>query len=199
MHNVLEYTTCRPEKVLTRFPRGLGFARVFGGFLCFAFLSGALHQAQGLTLAWDPPASRTNLAAYVVKYGVTSGSYTGQMSVAASQTTATLNNLTAGLTYYFVVTAKDTSNVESDPSNQISYTVPAINAGTVRVRVTPSRQIVLTVTGQPGHTQQIEATQNFTTWTVINTVTLSASGSMDVIDANAASFSRRFYRVRDTQ
>jgi hypothetical protein len=199
MHNPLEYTTCGPEKVLTRFPRGWGFAKVLGVFLSFAGLSSALHQAQGITLFWDRAASHTNLSAYVVKYGVTGGSYTGQVSVAASQTSATVNNLTPGLTYYFVVMAKDTSNVESDPSNQISYTVPAVNTGTVRVRVTPSRQVVLTVTGQPGHTLEIQATQNFTTWTVINTVTLGASGSMDVIDANAASFPRRFYRVRDTQ
>src|SRR6185503_18673654 len=54
-------------------------------------------------------------------------SYTGQVSVAASQTSATVNNLTPGLTYYLVVIAKDTSNVESDPSNQISHTVPVIN------------------------------------------------------------------------
>jgi hypothetical protein len=308
MHNVLESTTYRPEKVLTRFPPGLGFARVFGVFLAFAFLSCALHQAQGVTLFWDRAASHTNLSAYVVNYGVTSGSYTGQVSVAASQTSATVNNLTPGLTYYFVVTAKDTSNVESDPSNQISYTVPAVNANTpptlnapanltiarnaglqtvnlsgitsgaanevqtltvtaassnpsliptpsvtytspgttgtlrftpvanasgnanvtvtvrdnaasnnvvtrsfvvtvsssgtvpmVRVRVTPSRQVVLTVTGQPGHTYEVQATQNFTTWAAINTVTLGASGSMDVMDANAASLPRRFYRVRDTQ
>jgi len=385
-----------------------------GVFLSFAGLSSALHQAQGITLSWDRAASHTNLSAYVVKYGVTSGSYTGQVSVAASQTSATVNNLTPGLTYYLVVIAKDTSNVESDPSNQISHTVPVINtnapptlnpissltvaedaglqtvsltgispgavnesqtitvtsmssnpsliphptvnyaspnssgtlrlapavnafgtatitvtandgaasnntvtrtftvtvnpvnepptlnapanltigrnaglqtvnlsgitsgaanevqtltvaaassnpsliptpsvtytsptstgtlrftpvanasgnanitvtvrdnaasnnvvarsfvvtvspSGTVpavRVRVTPSRQVVLTVTGQPGHTLEIQATQNFTTWTVINTVTLGASGSMDVTDANPASFSRRFYRVRDTQ
>jgi hypothetical protein len=414
MHNVFEYTTCRSEKVLTRVLRGLGFARVLGVFLSFAGLSSALHQAQGITLFWDRATSDTNLSAYVVKYGVTSGSYTGQVSVAASQTSTTVNNLTPGLTYYFVVTAKDISNVESDPSNQISYSVPAVNTNvpptlnpissltvaedaglqtvsltgispgavnepqtvtvtsvssnpsliphptvnyaspnssgtlmlapavnafgtatitvtandgaasnntvtrtftvtvnpvnepptldapanltigrnaglqtvnlsgitsgaanevqtltvtaassnpsliptpsvtytspsstgtlrftpvanasgnanitvtvrdnaasnnvvvrsfvvtvspsgtvpTVRVRVTPSRQVVLTVTGQPGHTLEIQATQNFTTWTVINTVTMGASGSMDVIDANAASFPRRFYRVGDTQ
>jgi len=392
----------------------LGFARVLGVFLSFAFLCSALHQAQGVTLFWDRAESHTNLPAFVVNYGVTSGSYTGQVSVASSQTSATVNNLTPGLTYYFAVTAKDTSNVESDPSNQISYPVPAVNtnapptlnpissltvaedaglqtinltgispgavsesqtvtvtsvssnpgliphptvnyaspdssgtlrlapavdafgtatitvtandgavsnntvtrtftvtvnpvnepptlnapanltigqhaglqtvnlsgitsgaanevqtltvtaassnpgliphptvnytspgstgtlsftpvsnasgnanvtvtvrdsaasnnvvarsfvvtvspSGTVpavRVRVTPSRHVVLTVTGQPGHTHEIQATQNFTTWTVINTVTLGGSGSKDVIDANAGSFPRRFYRVRDTQ
>ena len=411
MHNVLEYPTGHSEKGLTWFPRRLGFARVLGVFLSFAFLSSALYQAQGVTLAWNRAASHTNLSAYVVKYGVTSGSYTGQVSVAGSQTSATVNTLTPGLTYYFVVTAKNTSNVESDPSNQISYTVPAVktnapptlnpiggltvaedaglqtisltgispgavnepqtvtvtsvssnpgliphptvnyaspnssgtlrlapvvnafgtatitvtandgaasnntvmrtftvtvnpvnepptlnapasltiarNAGlqtvnlsgitsgaanevqtltvtaassnpsliptpsvtyaspgstgtlrftpvanasgnanitvtvrdnaasnnvvarsfvvtvspsgtvpSVRIRVTPSRQVILTVTGQPGRIHEIQATQNFTTWTVINTVTLGTSGSMDVIDANAASFSRRFYRVR---
>src|SRR5436190_11404446 len=126
MHNTLESTRC-PEKVLTRFPRRLVFARVLGVFLSLAFLSSALHQAQGVTLSGDRAATHANLSAYVVKYGVTSGNYTAQVSVVASQTSATVNNLTPGLTYYFVVTAKNTSNVESDPSNQISYTVPAVN------------------------------------------------------------------------
>src|SRR5258705_2329148 len=97
MHNVLEYTRCRSEKVLTRFPRRLGFVRGLGVFLSFAFLSVALHQAQGVTLFWDQ-AAHTNLSAYVVKYGVTSGSYSSQVSVAADQNSAMVNNLTPGLT-----------------------------------------------------------------------------------------------------
>src|SRR5262249_43558919 len=37
---------------------------------------------------------------------------------------ATLTNLTAGTTYYFVVTARNASGVESVPSNEVSYKVP---------------------------------------------------------------------------
>jgi hypothetical protein len=50
-----------------------------------------------------------------------------------------------------------------------------------------------------GHTYDIKATEDFTAWTVIGTVTLGASGSLDFTDTNAASFPKRFYRARDTQ
>ena len=98
------------------------------------------------------------------------------------------------------VTVRDSAGSNNVVARSFVVTVsPSVTVPAVRVRVTPSRQVVLTVTGQPGHTHEIQATQNFTTWTVINTVTLGASGSMDVIDANLASLPRRFYRVRDTQ
>ena len=69
----------------------------------------------------------------------------------------------------------------------------------MQIRVTPTRQVVLTVTGQIGHTYDIQATQDFTTWTVIGTVTVGAGGSLDFTDTNAASFPKRFYRTHDTQ
>ena len=53
--------------------------------------------------------------------------------------------------------------------------------------------------GTAGHTYDIQATQNFTNWTVIGTVTMSASGSTSFTDTNSAVFSRRFYRMHDTQ
>jgi hypothetical protein len=53
--------------------------------------------------------------------------------------------------------------------------------------------------GRATHTYDIQATQDFTTWTVIGTVTTDAGGSAGFTDTNAASFPRRFYRIRDTQ
>jgi hypothetical protein len=66
----------------------------------------------------------------------------------------------------------------------------------VQLRVTPTRQFILTVTGPIGHTYDILATQNFKTWTVIGTVTVGTNGLSVFTDTNAASFSRRFYRTR---
>lgn len=93
--------------------------------LC-ALVFGLAGTARGesVTLAWDRAASHTNLSAFILKYGVTSGSYTGQVSVATNLTTSTVNNLAPGVTYFFAVTAKNVANLESDPSNEISYTVP---------------------------------------------------------------------------
>jgi hypothetical protein len=65
----------------------------------------------------------------------------------------------------------------------------------VQLRVTPTRQFILTVTGPIGHTYDIQATQDFITWTVVGTVTVGASGSLDFTDTNAPSFLKRFYRT----
>src|SRR5262245_43680854 len=67
--------------------------------------------AQNVTLAWDR-SSETNLTNYTLKYGVSSGNYTGQVAVAANTTTATVSNLPPGRTYYFVVTARNTFGME---------------------------------------------------------------------------------------
>jgi hypothetical protein len=66
----------------------------------------------------------------------------------------------------------------------------------VQLRVTPTKQFVLTVTGPVGHTYDIQATQDFKTWTVIGTATVGAGGTLNFTDTNAASYSRRFYRTR---
>ena len=67
----------------------------------------------------------------------------------------------------------------------------------VQLQVTPAKQFILTVAGQTGHTYDIQATQDFKTWTVIGTVTMGVSGSLDFTDTNAANFSNRFYRIRE--
>jgi hypothetical protein len=67
----------------------------------------------------------------------------------------------------------------------------------VQFRVTTANQFILTVAGQTGHTYNIQATQDFKTWTVIGTVTMGAGGSLDFTDTNAANFSSRFYRTQE--
>jgi Fibronectin type III domain/Bacterial Ig domain len=81
------------------------------------FSSSALHAA---TLAWNASSS-PNITAYTVRYGTTSGNYPSVIN-AGIALTATLPNLISGTRYYFVVTAQDSSGVESDPSNELSYT-----------------------------------------------------------------------------
>lgn len=75
-----------------------------------------------VVLAWDRAASHTNLAAFVVKWGTNSGGYTSSQIIATNSTTTTVTNLNAGTRYFFVVTAKNVAGLESDPSNEISYT-----------------------------------------------------------------------------
>lgn len=82
-----------------------------------------------LSLAWDPsPAS--NLSGYVVRYATTSSQYTMSTNV-GSVTAATVGGLQDGVTYYFAVTAINTSGLESDPSNEVGYTMPVTSAPTI--------------------------------------------------------------------
>ena len=69
----------------------------------------------------------------------------------------------------------------------------------LQIRIAPNKQAILTVTGKTNHTYEIQATTDLKTWSVIGTVTLGASGSKNYTNTNAGSFSKRFYRTRDTQ
>ena len=86
---------------------------------------------------------------------------------------------------------------ESAYSSEISYLVPA-PVSALQIRSAPAGQFILTVSGLTGQTYEVQATQDFKTWTVIGTVTLGAGGSLDFTDTNAASFPQRFYRTQET-
>lgn len=71
-----------------------------------------------VTVAWDPSPD-TNVVAYNLYYGVASQSYTNAVPC-GNATTASVANLAGGTTYYFAVTAVDSSGLESVPSAEIS-------------------------------------------------------------------------------
>ncbi len=93
---------------------------------CCPILSRGQTNAS-VTLAWDASPS-PEVVGYYVHYGTTNGAVS-RVDV-GDVTTATVSNLTVGVTYVFFVTAYDKSGVESDPSNRIIYTpvLPAIIA-----------------------------------------------------------------------
>jgi len=81
------------------------------------------------TLTWLPPTTRTdgqplrNLAGYRILWGTTQGSYpNGVRLTNPGLTSYVVQNLAPG-TYYFVVRAFDSSNVESDNSNVAQKTI----------------------------------------------------------------------------
>jgi outer membrane biosynthesis protein TonB len=96
-------------------------AMLLWGILTFGGASSL--TAQSVTLAWNP-SSGPNLAGYRIHKGTSSGVYT-QIFDAGNVTTDTISNLTAGPTYYFVVSAYDTAGAESAYSNEISFTATA--------------------------------------------------------------------------
>jgi len=89
-------------------------------------------------LSWTAPTTRMNettllsseISSYRVYYGILSGVYTSTKDVAASACSSTCTTTISGLssgTYYFAVTAFDTTSPtpnESGYSNEVSKTIP---------------------------------------------------------------------------
>ena len=91
----------------------------------FAFLSIAFRaeSSQSVSLEWDPSAD-ADVTGYRLWYGTSAGAY--QQSVEVGNTTsATLPNLADDQTYFIVVTAFNAAGLESEPSNEVSFTTDA--------------------------------------------------------------------------
>jgi len=79
-----------------------------------------------VTLAWDPSVS-ADVAGYIVHWGYTSGNYALQTNV-GNTTSAKISGLSVGVTNFFVATAYDSYGLESEPSNEVSYTPPEVSS-----------------------------------------------------------------------
>ena len=90
----------------------------------------SLSWGASATLSWDPPTTNedgttlTDLAGYNIHYGLSSGNYNTTIN-AGNVTTYEISNLPIG-TYYFVVTAYDTSSNESEYSNEVNGEVTSM-------------------------------------------------------------------------
>ncbi len=86
----------------------------------------AITVTGSATLSWAAPTTNTDgtpltdLAGYKIYYGTSPGNYTTSIDI-GNVTTYTITNLSTG-TYYFTVTAYDSSGIESSYSNQVNKT-----------------------------------------------------------------------------
>ncbi len=78
-------------------------------------------SAQSVTFAWNPI---SGVAGYKLYQGGASRVYTNSVDT-RSATQTTVSGLIVAKTYYFAVTAYNSSGIESDYSSEITYTVPA--------------------------------------------------------------------------
>lgn len=74
------------------------------------------------SLSWSAPTTSTDVAGYKVYMGTASGVYGPPINV-GNVTSYVLSNLAVGNTYCFVVTAYNSSGVESTPSNEVSKSI----------------------------------------------------------------------------
>lgn len=97
--------------------------------LLFFLIFNTVAFAGNVILSWDPNDWNIDpdLAGYKVYYGTSPSNYTKIIDIGLINTdgvpTYTVNNLADGNTYYFVVTAYDTSGNESGFSNEVSKTI----------------------------------------------------------------------------
>jgi Bacterial Ig domain len=90
--------------------------------VCAALIVGLVIPAvsgyQSLTLSWDAN-QEPDVAGYILYYGDASGHYTNSIDV-GNVTTTIASNLVDGVSYFFTVTAYNTSRLESAPSNEVT-------------------------------------------------------------------------------
>lgn len=108
-----------------------------------SLLAVAVDAAETITLAWDasPDAEVTGYRLY---FGPASATYTNTVDIGAKLTTDV--TLTPG-TFYFVVTAYTAQGLESDPSNEISYSVRPGKPLNLRITVQSSTNLSAWVDG----------------------------------------------------
>lgn len=75
-------------------------------------------RKRSVDLGWNKN-PEPNIAGYKVHVGTASRTYTAHRDV-GKVTTATVDKLLAGTTYYFAVTAYNTAGMQSPPSNEVS-------------------------------------------------------------------------------
>ena len=167
------------SKTLTKRSRIEWLGPLVSALLCLAFTC-AGHAAQSVTLAWDAN-TELDVAGYRLYYGTASRSYDHSIDV-QNVTTNAVGDLQEGTTYFFAVSAYNTSGLESDFSNEVSYTATnAPPAGWVPTIVSVSHYgsgVVLTWTSEPGQTYRVfyKSRLEEPRWTEASDV-LSAVGS----------------------
>ncbi|MEW6324490.1 MAG: fibronectin type III domain-containing protein, partial [Nitrospirota bacterium] len=113
-----------------------------------------------MTVSWDAN-TESDLAGYKVHYGISSRVYTQSIN-AGNVTTRVVSGLSAGITYYFAVTAYDTSGNESGYSAEVSKTIasapdttPPVLSAIAAGSITSSGAVITWTTNEPA-TSQVE-------------------------------------------
>ena len=151
-------------------------------------------MGQSVELAWNPSRGST-IAGYRLYYGGASQTYTNTVD-AGNATSVTVSNLTAGSTYFFAVTAYDLIGLESEFSQEISYTVPA--SARLEVRPLAGGQMLVTGRGPVGYSYDIQTSRDCQNWAVTGKATMDANGTFQFTDAEAATNALRYYRLRQS-
>ena len=130
---------------------------------------------------------------YNVYYGMNSGIYPDKLSV-GNVTTATISNLTAGVTYFFVATTVGINGNESVFSDEARFIVPGVMTMSQGANRGDSMLIKFPVA--PGHWYESQATTDFQSWiTIWQTAVATSNAWGHFTDPNASGPNSRLYRL----
>jgi hypothetical protein len=142
-------------------PKSQNLAKCFAaGIILLKFsLAGALGSS--VTFVWAPN-SENDIAGYKIYYGERGRSYTTQMKL-GNVTSAKVTGLKTSATYYFFLTAYNTSGLESDFSDEVIYPVnspPLAHAQQLTVFGGKSISIALTGSDPDGDSLSFSLSSN---------------------------------------
>ncbi len=155
----------------------------------FAVFHTAVAMAAQLALAWEPSVDPT-VTGYAVYIGDAPGSYQQRIDVGAS-TNAVLTNLTGGTRCYFAVRNYNAANIESLPSNEVSYLIP----GALYLSGSAAAGVRLNFVGEQNKTYQVQASTNLINWSVIKVLQPPSNSWVYWDDPDSGSLDQRYYRV----
>lgn len=207
MHIHMRIINNKPKAFLSnttsnRFPRSMRKATAVACIMGIAWIHHPT-EARGETLSgpyqvnlsWDAHADPA-VTGYRVYFGTASGVYVGSMAVGGT-TTASVPGLADGVSYFFALTAVNSSGLESDFSAEVSF-LPGNKPHASGIRAAENGGKFLTISGMVGQNYDIEASKDLKTWAIIHTVTLGDGGSLEFSDPDAALYPTRFYRTRQS-
>ncbi len=185
-------------------PSASGFTR-FGGLICrrtiriysaiilwLVYLAATCQGSESVTLAWNP-STDPNVAGYMVYWGQDSAALSSSMDV-GTNTSATVNGLTAGSTNFFAVASYNAADLQGTPSAEIAYLVPG--ALMMSAVPQPGGPVTLTFPVAPGHWYEVLASPDLVVWTSLwQGAVETANMWRTYSDAQAAGLSRRFYQT----
>jgi len=161
-----------------------------------ACVASILPKSTEVTLAWDPSSS-SDVVAYRIYYGLECGVYQRVVDTGL-ETTARIGGLYPGNTYYFAATSLNASGLESEFSNEISYTVLLVPPETQNLQLIcdPTRGLVLKGSGQLGASYLIMASQDLVDWAVTDMVHLGGSETFEVVTPIRTNWPACFFLMR---
>lgn len=179
------------KKVLPKY----GLWIVFVAAVCatpFITFSAPLYSIP-IRLAWNPP-NDPNVKGYVLYYGLTNQSATNRV-VVGTNLTVTITNMLASTTYRLHAVSYNAASVESEPSNQLLLTPPAISS--IKIACQTNRTMKLDCLAAAGTVCGIQFSSTMLpgSWRTLTNVTANTLGNIALIDASSSRVPKRFYRV----